>query len=136
LKYIVSFSVINEKKCFMYCVFILIRYDDTYDDLGAGMTEPDNNLFNPLNRKKVELVNNGKDSSPADDEDEEEPTSDKPNRNFDAFCEDPSVVRERFERRRQDMQSRGGGGRHHQQQQNPQPIQRDVVGEYWSHLIS
>lgn len=105
------------------------RYDDTYDDLGAGMIEPDNVLYNPLNRRKVDFQDEKNDYV---EEDEGEGDKSKPAN--DAFCEDPAIVRARYERKRAEAQSRrGGGGRQHQTHHPVQPAApapRDVVGKY------
>lgn len=91
------------------------RYDDTYDDV-IDVVEPDNILR--LNVRKSDMANR-------DDnyEEEEEDSESKPK--FDAFCEDPAIVRARLEQRRMDKQRRGGGGGH---SQGPPPQPRDVVG--------
>jgi hypothetical protein len=95
------------------------EYDDTYDELGVGMTEPDNTDCKPLNQKKMQATND------AHDEDDDEDQSGKDKR-FD-FCEDPAIVRARFERRREEKSQqhhrRGGGGG------GPPPPSGDVVGK-------
>jgi len=88
------------------------EYDDTYDELGVGMTEPDNIDYKPLNQKQGRAVE-------ADYEDEEESQNAK---KMDQLYEDPAIVRARLERRRDDKfqnQRRGGGG---------PPPPTDVVG--------
>jgi len=111
------------------------EYDDTYDDLGAGMTEPDNDdVINPLNRKKGEIMLGRVQEEGEEEEEEGEGGEERRRKTFDEFCEDPAIVRERNERRRREMQSRrGGGGGGYQQQQSYHHHQgpsgeRDVVG--------
>lgn len=96
------------------------EYDDTYDDVGAGMTEPDNapTVFKPLNVKKAEIMgaagqasgNNNYDEDDEDDDDDSSVPRRRGGKDFEAFCEDPAVVRERFERRREEMYHRKHGG--------------------------
>jgi len=101
------------------------EYDDTYDDVGAGMTEPDNNvLFKPLNFRKAAVeVDEG------DEEEEDAAESSNQDRNrSNAFCEDPAIVRARLEKKREENFHRRHPNAGHSQQPQQQQQNRDVVG--------
>lgn len=90
------------------------EYDDTYDELGCGMTEPDNLECKPLNQKRQVTAD-------ADEEDDDEEESTKDAKKLDLY-EDPAIVRARLERRREDKH-------HNHQRRGPPPPSNDVVGK-------
>lgn len=93
------------------------EYDDTYDELGVGMTEPDNVECKPLNQK-LQSKNYG------DAMDEEEDEQSVNARKLNLPYEDPAIVRARMERRREEKFNHN-----HRRSGPPPPQQTDVVGE-------
>ncbi|CAG7719051.1 unnamed protein product [Allacma fusca] len=94
------------------------EYDDTYDEVAVGSTEPENWLYNPLNSKADENETERKDDS-SSEEDSSRSTDRK--KLYDDFVEDPAIVRERMERRRQEKM--------HQRKSFVPDKPRDVVGK-------
>jgi hypothetical protein len=102
------------------------EYDDTYDEVGVGMTEPDNVLYKPLNFKARDLRAN--DNGMDEDESDQEPSK----RN-DNFVEDPAIVRARFEAKRM-QKSQNNPGRYVPPQYRQQGVGvGDVVGKAKGH---
>jgi hypothetical protein len=87
------------------------------------MTEPDAPIFKPLNLKADEM--RGRNGNEDEEEEEPEPSNSAENgKKFENFVEDPSVVRARLERKREEKYQHRKG----YQPQQPK-VERDVVGK-------
>jgi hypothetical protein len=80
-----------------YALPLLLFY--RYDEVLVGTAEPESWLYNPLNRKAAELETSEPNRNGNEDY---EQNSESQQKNFESFCEDPAIVRERMDRRRQE----------------------------------
>lgn len=85
------------------------------------MTEPDNWLIKPLNKKATEVL----ECAPIEDDNEVSSSGESSSKagKFEEFVEDPAAVRARMEQRRETKYQ-------NQHQHKNQPPPRDVVGKF------
>lgn len=103
------------------------EYDDSYEALNDGQAPPQSLLRARLQQASAAAASSAYEAQDTLDDDEDQPSSDEEQRNPNAaagkrndFCENPEVIRARYQQRQQAKYGSGGGG--------GQRPQQDVVG--------